>query len=133
MSAAKKRAPKRRSKAKQQPHPWLASGAFLPPFLRDFHNQKDLFKWLFWNIAEVRKKDPRKVRDLESMNWVAAHIFTIDWFLWLMAKHGYTLQRSRAPVDFDDIDAKIASFQSMQTAAFELRDARAEARSGRPV
>ena len=34
--------------------------------------------------------------------WTMAHIYVIDFFLWYMAKCGYTLQKSRAKIDFID-------------------------------
>lgn len=67
---------------------WLKSGAYLPRTMRDFHDQKDLFKALFDTI--------RIPDQLQHVSWIDAHIFTIDIFLWWMAKRGYTLQRSRA-------------------------------------
>ena len=79
---------------------WLESGAHLPDFMRDFHGQKDLFK----TIHElVSMNDGTK-----SINWMDAHIYTIDVFLWFMAKRGYTLQRCRAKQDFYDIRKTIA-------------------------
>ena len=47
-----------------------------------------------------------------------AHIYTIDVFLWFMAMHGYTLQRSRARVDFEDLAAKVAALKDQDAAAF---------------
>ncbi|MCG4256885.1 hypothetical protein [Acetobacter senegalensis] len=41
------------------------------------------------------------------MNWRSAQIYTIDIFLWVMARHGYTLQRSRKKLPFSDIDQTI--------------------------
>jgi hypothetical protein len=79
---------------------WLKSGKYLPRFMRDFHDQKDLFK----TIHElVSRHDGTK-----EISWIDAHIYTIDVFLWFMARRGYTLQRSQAKQEFLDIHRTIA-------------------------
>lgn len=60
----------------------------LPDFLRDFHDQKDFFKGLHSLYSEGENKIPN--------NWVDNHIYTIDFFLWFMARHGYRLQRFKS-------------------------------------
>jgi hypothetical protein len=74
---------------------WLKSGEHLPKFMRDFHDQKDLFKTIhtLYRENEDAEKKP---------NWVDGHIYVIDWFLWYMASRGYTLQKSRKQVDFKE-------------------------------
>jgi len=62
----------------------------LPEFLKDFHDQKDLFKAIYEQYKEGNKKEL-----LEDVNWVDALVFTIDVFLWWMGQHGYKLQKSR--------------------------------------
>lgn len=58
----------------------------LPDVMRDFHDQKDLFKAMFDHYsANPENKIP--------VNWVDGHIFTLDFFLWFMAQHGYRLQK----------------------------------------
>lgn len=67
--------------------------------MRDFHNQKDIFKAMLSYF-----------KDSEDMpvNWRDGHVFTVDWFLWFMAAHGYTLQKSRKHcVDFHDLESTI--------------------------
>lgn len=78
---------------------WRAEGKHLPEFMRDFHDQKDLFKTIHRRYTERP----------EGANWVQAHIYTVDFFLWFMAQHGYTLQRSRARLPFDDLQATVAA------------------------
>lgn len=89
---------------------------YLPRFMRDFHDQKDLFKGIseFYKLAEkaaaaedLNNPDCIKHHHLKGYSWVLAHVYVIDFFLWFMAHHGYTLQKSRAPVEFCDIDATI--------------------------
>lgn len=89
---------------------WLKSAKYLPDFMRDFHNQKDLFK----TIHElVNEHDGTK-----AISWRDAHIYTIDVFLWFMARRGYTLQRSRVKCDFLDIRQTIADQTEKRRDAF---------------
>lgn len=74
---------------------WLQSGEYLPEFMQDFHDQKDLFK----TIHELYGDG-----DTSKMpNWVEAHCYTVDWFLWFMASRGYTLQKCRKNLPFSDL------------------------------
>lgn len=55
---------------------------YLPKEIQDFHDQKELFKEI------QQEKTPN--------NWVDNHIYTIDYFLYYMAKvKGYKLQKIR--------------------------------------
>jgi hypothetical protein len=89
---------------------WMRSGAYLPRFLRDFHRAKDAFRWVdgvrLRAIAEDKKRG--RFTALEPVNWIAAHSYVIDIFLWVMAKHGYTLQRSRQRFPFKDVEEAVA-------------------------
>lgn len=87
---------------------WLRSGGYLPDFMRDFHDQKDLFKAL--DEVKQRSIEKRGGSYMRDLSWTDAHIYTVDIFLWMMARHGYTLQRSRKHgVTFPDIDAFTAA------------------------
>jgi len=59
---------------------------FLPKKFRDFHDQKDLFKTMDFIQAN-------KNRYVENIDWVSAHNFCTDYFLYYMARIGYTLQK----------------------------------------
>ena len=86
---------------------YLDSGNYLPPIIRDFHDQKDLFKKI-GSIVQERE-------ELKGLNWVMAHIFTIDVFLWFMARHGYTLQKSRQRnIEFESLDKSVGEFKAQQ-------------------
>lgn len=76
---------------------YVKSGDHLPAPLRDFHDQKDVFK----TIHALSQSEH------SSVTWIMGHIYVIDVFLWFMAKRGWTLQRSRANVDFRDLAADI--------------------------
>ena len=83
---------------------WLKSGAYLPKFMRDFHDQKNLFKC----INEIKgDKEPYST-------WRDEHIYTIDNFLWFMARHGYVLTKSRTKLDFADIDKRLLDFYNAE-------------------
>lgn len=66
---------------------YLESGKHLPEKMRDFHDQKDLFKSMHHLYQD---KDNAPVQ-----SWIDGHIYIIDWFLWFMASRGYTLQKTR--------------------------------------
>ena len=75
---------------------WLDSGQYLPEMLRDFHDQKNLFKVLH-HTYDGQENDG-------TPNWVNGHCYVIDWFLWYMAARGYTLQKSRKNVEFREFE-----------------------------
>lgn len=81
---------------------WMRSGEYLPPPIRDFHDQKDLFKAIH-ALVDVEGHGLAK-----SVDWVTGQCYVIDVFLWFMARRGYTLQRSRKRLGFrslaDDLD-----------------------------
>ncbi|MCG6399665.1 hypothetical protein [Vibrio fluvialis] len=85
---------------------WLTSGEYLPHFMRDFHDQKDVFKAMHNTIHNAD----------ENGNPRDGHIYVVDTFLWYMARCGYTLQMSRKDVPFknmqDDIDRYKAEISS---------------------
>ena len=78
---------------------WLKQGRYLPRFLRDFHDQKDFFK-------TVEDRCGRGDGHW-AVNWMQGQVYVIDKFLYFMAMHGYTLQRSRTQIEFEDIDATL--------------------------
>ncbi|MDM3182008.1 hypothetical protein [Citrobacter sp. Cf098] len=81
---------------------WLTSGEYLPHFMRDFHDQKDVFKAMHNTIHNADKNgNPRD-----------AHIYVVDTFLWYMARCGYTLQKSRKDVPFKDMQADIDRYKA---------------------
>lgn len=59
---------------------------YLPEFMQDFHDQKDLFK----EIDMIYEKS-----EGTDISWVKAHCYTVDRFLYYMASRGYTLQKCR--------------------------------------
>lgn len=87
---------------------WLESGKYLPEFMRDFHDQKDIFKAMHFTIDNADKNG----------NWRDGHIYVVDTFLWYMARCGYTLQRSRKDVDFRDMDKDVESMKNYGHSVF---------------
>lgn len=97
---------------------WIRDQRHLPKFLRDFHDQKDVFKALSDWRAECRKRGDRTSIDEHlEVSWVNGMCFVIDWFLKFMAFHGYTLQRSQAGYSFHDIRKTIEQFNEREIEA----------------
>ena len=69
---------------------WIESEQHLPTWLRDFHDQKDVFK-----ACERLMGRPNSVSGNDGISWADGHIFTIDRFLRFMALHGYALKKVR--------------------------------------
>lgn len=92
---------------------WLKSGKYLPRVLRDFHDQKDLFKALH---RTTNLDGNEYVKDID---WVKGHIYVIDIFLWWMAKRGYTLQKSRYKTNFRNLADDIKACNEARMQAFK--------------
>lgn len=91
----------------RSPSEYVESSDHLPARFRDFHDQKDLFKLIDDSIDWDAREQRHGVAD--RLPWTAAQVYVIDIFLWWMAKRGWTLQRSRARVEFHDLDEELAS------------------------
>jgi hypothetical protein len=95
-----------RSQAELALKQFLSNGNYLPEILKDFHDQKDIFKLMHhlsgWNDREGWARD---------ISWTEGQIYVIDLFLHFMARHGYTLQRSRAKQQFHSLEDKRARFE----------------------
>lgn len=91
---------------------WRKEGKYLPDFLKDFHDQKDFFKMMY---ERMPIEDSDHVKDI---NWVSAQIFTIDFLLWYCARFGYTLQKSRAHQNFEDIHEAINNTNNQRSEMF---------------
>ena len=78
---------------------WRKKGKHLPRFMRDFHDQKDLFK----TMHDLTIQEENKI------SWIDGHIYVIDMFLWFMARFGYTLQKTKTRLDFEGIEETIKS------------------------
>ena len=89
---------------------WRKAGAHLPPVMRDFHSQKDIFyamhKMTGWNEDTSEGYNPAR-----DINTVTGHIYALDCFLWFMARHGYTLQRSRKDLPFSDLKKTVDAYK----------------------
>jgi hypothetical protein len=89
---------------------WINSGKHLPTWLRDFHDQKDVFK----TIGGLEARHP-----FPAYSWVDVHAISIDKFLWYMAHYGYTLQKTRTKKKFLDMNGAIKARQDKETASFK--------------
>lgn len=79
---------------------WRKEGKHLPKFIRDFHDQKDLFKTIH-ELTIAPEEDGKQI------SWMEGQIYAIDTFLWFMARHGYTLQKTSKKLPFEDIEETV--------------------------
>jgi hypothetical protein len=86
----------------------------LPDFLKDFHDQKYVFKFIHTIIDRENDKD----HILEQVSYADAQIYTIDYFLFIMFKYGYTLQKSRAKLNFYDLKKDIEKMKNKESENF---------------
>jgi hypothetical protein len=93
---------------------WRAAGKHLPDFLKDFHDQKDVFRTMHEMLGPPSQETPV----IQRPGWVEGQCYVIDCFLWFMARHGYTLQKSRAKLEFDSLPENIKAIRSEQNARF---------------
>lgn len=82
---------------------WMRDGDHLPEPLRDFHDQKDLFKAMHEIVQEPEYEHIKRPTCVEGQCYV------IDVFLWFMARRGWTLQRTRRKGEYRDLDSDIES------------------------
>lgn len=111
---------------------FLASQKWLPHNLRDFHDQKDVFKTLHDWMASRASKDS----SYKMPNWVEGQIYVIDQFLYFMACHGFILQKSRSNVEFCSLDESIKKLrekESEQLKSFLAEKPNANNSSGSPT
>ena len=112
------------------PEQFVKSTEYLPEPLRDFHDQKRLFKRVWENVENKKRQADKEGRMhyFGAMDWLQAHVFVIDFFLWFMALHGYTLQKSRRQIEFYDFDVAMKDFDARQLEAMRAEFADEEAR-----
>ena len=84
---------------------WLKSGRYLPKFMRDFHDQKRLFKGMHYQYEG---------NESLVLSWIDGHCYVIDCFLWYMASRGYTLQKTKTKLEFREfVEAPTPSLPSI--------------------
>lgn len=93
---------------------WLESGEYLPPILRDFHDQKDVFKAMHETITDHDVISGKSY--ITPVNWISGQMYVIDVFLWFMARRGYTLQRSRKKQDYVSLEQTIKQCEERRNA-----------------
>lgn len=91
---------------------WLREQLFLPRWFRDISRQKAIFKMVWGQVERARARDAGARSTYGEMNWISAQCFVLDHFLWFMARHGYTLQPTRAQRGFRfySAEASLAEF-----------------------
>ena len=80
--------------------------SYLPDPLKDFHDQKDVFKAI-WDcyMSKIEESDGAYI--YKGLNWCNAQCFVIDKFLHFMATHGWKMQRWRKGMEYHDLDETI--------------------------
>lgn len=90
---------------------WVKTGEHLPEPLRDFFFCGYLFQWIDTAVEE-KNKDRVKWECFQLPGAIAAHIYTVDFFLLFMGRFGYTLQKEqRNDVEFYDLEKTIGEFK----------------------
>jgi len=54
----------------------------------------------------------------KNINWMQGHAYLIDCVLWKLARHGYTLQKSRAKQNFENLDDAIKKQTNLRSDMF---------------
>jgi hypothetical protein len=83
---------------------YLHSRKFIPRFLRDFHDAKDVFKIIGEYDAGY----------IGKVHWTLGQCYVIDHFLHKMAAFGYTLQKSRKPIVFCSLEKSIEEYKQRE-------------------
>lgn len=91
---------------------WRKAGGHLPAIMKDFHRQKEIFA----AVHELVEFDPKDIGG--DINPVEAHCYVMDRFLWFMARHGYTLQKSRSKQNFDSLEDNLRTLSQERLALF---------------
>lgn len=84
---------------------WRSKARYLPSVLKDFHDAKDVFASIEFYYG--RSKD-------FPVDWVSGQVYVIDFFLWFMAAHGYTLQKCKTKLPFCDLQTTIEKRQAYE-------------------
>lgn len=92
--------------------PWREAGNHLPDIMKDFHDCKDLFK----AVHEIIKTEEHEY--CKDISWMDGMCYTVDIFLWFMARYGYTLQKSRSKVEFEDLRETLDQLRARRQEAF---------------
>jgi hypothetical protein len=90
---------------------WIKGQKHLPSIMRDFHDQKEIFK-------AIESKYGRADGGY-AVSWVNANVYVIDYFLRWMAFHGYTLQKTRAKHTFCDLELTLKGERLKKDEAFK--------------
>lgn len=94
---------------------WRRAGKHLPKFLRDFHAAKDVFRAMH-EMTGI--DDAEQLPGQRPISWSAGQVYAIDCFLWFLARHGYTIQKTAAKLPFEDLEASVAACTRRRNAAF---------------
>jgi hypothetical protein len=103
---------------------WLEAGRHLPHAMRDFHDQKALFAAMHTlqgdggASASTGSSTQAALEPHFNLTPAVGHAYVVDRFLWFMARRGWTLQRCRADLPFDDLIADVDAVGKARTEQF---------------
>jgi hypothetical protein len=58
------------------------------------------------------------MKRIREFSWIDGQVYIIDCFLHFMAKHGYTLQKSRQDVAFLDLEVTMETYRDKELGDF---------------
>lgn len=79
---------------------YMNSGAYLPDFMRDLHDNKKIFKAIEDFIVVNRRKLAKEAmmncdgKYMGNVDWSEASVYVTDIFLHFLFHHGYTIQKA---------------------------------------
>lgn len=91
---------------------WRKDGKHLPRFLRDPQDQKALIASMHYFTCKA------DCPELDEITMLIGENYIFNFFLWFMARHGYTLQKTRTDLPFEDIKQNIEEYRKQQQEKF---------------
>lgn len=82
---------------------WRKSYAFVNQVIGEFHERKDLFKYIHESWSLSKGIEP-------TLNTIEGHTYIADAFLWMLARHGLVLGKSYKKLDFKDLKMEVSEF-----------------------
>lgn len=94
---------------------FMSENNYLPPFMQDLHDIKNIFKAIEDSIITNRRKsdNPLFSNSEGNITWCQGLIYTTEIFLYFMAHHGYTLQKSKRNLPFYELEDTINEWKKI--------------------
>jgi hypothetical protein len=82
---------------------WLDKGKYIPREIQEPGLQAAIFECLEQELAADFPPGSEYAQMMQAEPWKRDMVFSLDYFLRLMAMHGYTLQRTWKPFQFQQL------------------------------